>query len=68
MCQSTEIKDMIAMINNCITNDKLEFLATLIVNLQTEYQEIAALSTDGEYKTNWTHHQVLDYLTYQNKR
>jgi|688.fasta_scaffold594212_3 hypothetical protein len=64
MYQSEEIKIMLGVIQNCIKEDKLEFLANLITTLQKEYQEIASLSTDGEYRSSWTHRQVLDYLTY----
>ena len=67
MHQNEEVRVMIGVIENCIKEDKLEFLANLIVTLQKEYQEIAKLSTDGEYEVTWTHHQTLDYLTYQRK-
>lgn len=63
-----ETKEMMHIINECIKNDKIEFLANLIINLQTEYQEIALLSTDGEFQTSWTHKMVMDHLTYQSKR
>jgi hypothetical protein len=63
-----ETKDMMHIINECIKNDKIEFLANLIINLQKEYQEIALLSTDGEFQPSWTHKMVMDHLTYQPKR
>lgn len=68
MHQNDEIRVMVGVIENCIKENKIEFLANLIVKLQKEYQDIASLSTDGEYQITWTHHQVLDFLTYQSKR
>lgn len=68
MYTKDQINNMIGVIENCIKEDKIEFLATIILNLQREYQEIATLSTDGEYQIGWTHNQVLDHLTYQPKR
>ena len=67
MYQSEETKIMIGVIENCIKENKIEFLANLMVTLQREYREIASLSTDGEYQLTWTHHQTLDYLTFQRK-
>lgn len=62
--QNFEIKDMLAIIDECIKTDRLTFLANMFITLQKDYQEVAYLSTDGEYKSSWTHKQVLDYLTY----
>ena len=67
MHQNDEIRTMVGVIENCIKENKIEFLANLIVTLQKEYQELASLSTDGEYQVTWTHHQALDYLTFQRK-
>jgi hypothetical protein len=62
--QNFEIKDMLVIIDECIKTDRLTFLANMFITLQKDYQEIASLSTDGEYRSSWTHKQVLDYLTY----
>lgn len=62
-----KIQDMLAVVKDCVEKDKLEFLATILYTLQREYQEVCKLSTDGEYNTTWTHKQVLDHLTYQQK-
>jgi len=40
-----------------------EVIVNLIFKLEKEYTELAELSTMGEYKRNWTHQQVLDYVT-----
>lgn len=58
---------MLDLIEECIKNNNLTFLATLICKLQNDYTDIAKLSTDGNYQSNWTHKQVLDYLTYEQK-
>ena len=68
MHQDEEMRNMVEVIDHCILNDKKEFLASLIIKIQREYKEIAALSTDGEYQITWTHNDLLDYLTYQPKR
>ncbi|NDB86811.1 MAG: hypothetical protein EB127_29590 [Alphaproteobacteria bacterium] len=68
MHQDEEIRNMIDVIDHCLNSDKKEFLAALIVKIQTEYKEIAELSTDGEYQVTWTHNDLLDYLTYQSKK
>lgn len=51
------------VINECINTNNIEFLVQLLHNLQTEYNEIAELSTFGEYKKSWSHKKVLDYIT-----
>lgn len=63
--QDKEIQEMVIVINECIKNNKIEFLANIICKLQNEYKEVCELSTDGEFQPTWTHQQVLDYLTYQ---
>jgi hypothetical protein len=55
------------MIEECVYSNKLEFLAELVVRLESEYIDIARLGTDDNYQPNWTHLQVLDYMTYEQK-
>jgi hypothetical protein len=39
-------------------------IAAILLKLQAEYVEIALLSTDGRYdQEQWTHRDVLDFLT-----
>lgn len=57
----------IDLIEECMHNNRIEFLAELIIKLESEYIEIARISTDDNYKSNWTHLQVLDYLTYEQR-
>jgi hypothetical protein len=56
---------MLDLINECIKNDKLEFVAKLMVTLQNQYYEVASLSTNGNFQPSWTHTQLLDYITYE---
>lgn len=61
------VKETLDMIEECVFSNKLEFLAELIVRLEMEYIDIARIATDDNYDTNWTHIQVLDYMTYEQK-
>lgn len=61
------IKETLDMIEGCVYSNKLEFLAQLIVKLESEYIELARIGTDDNYQSNWTHIQVLDYMTYEQK-
>lgn len=65
MHQDNDYQIMMELIQECIKNNKLEFLAKLMVKLQNEYYEIASLSTNGEFQPSWTHTQLLDYITYE---
>lgn len=53
------------LVNECVKTDKLDFLAKIIHNLQKNYEELALLSTDGNYSQKWSHKKVLDYVTYE---
>lgn len=61
------VKETLDMIEGCVYSNKLEFLAQLIVRLESEYIELARIGTDDNYQVNWTHLQVLDYMTYEQK-
>jgi len=51
------------VVNDCINTNNIEFLIQLLHRLQTEYNEIAKLSTFGNYREGWSHKKVLDYIT-----
>ena len=53
------------LIEECVKFHKIDFLVSLIFKLQNEYVDIAKLATDGNYQENWTHKQVLDFITYE---
>lgn len=64
---NTKLKETIKLIEDCVHDNKIEFLAKLIIKLESEYIDIARLATDDNYQSNWTHLQVLDYLTYEQR-
>lgn len=53
------------LVTDCIFSNNIEILCQLIFRLEKEYQEIAYVSTFGEYTTEWTHHKTLNYITYE---
>lgn len=53
------------LVDECVKNDRNDFLANIIFVLQQNYQEIAKLTTDGAYHEGWSHQQVIDYITYE---
>lgn len=52
------------LVNDCFVSHNDVILAQLIFKLEHNYVELAELSTDGAYNRNWTHEEILDYLTY----
>ena len=51
------------LVNDSIYSHNEEVIINLIFKLEKEYVELAELSTMGEYKRNWIHSQVLDFVT-----
>lgn len=51
------------LMSDSITSHNEEVIVSLIFKLEKQYVELAELSTMGEYQRNWTHKQVLDYVT-----
>lgn len=60
-----DIDEILPLVEECVKNNNLIFLATLICTLQKNYEDIAKISTDGNYSKTWTHRQVLDFITYE---
>lgn len=52
------------LVYECIATHNEMVLVQLIDTLRREYDDLAKLSTFGEYKTSWTHEDVLNYVTY----
>ena len=52
------------LVYECIATHNEMVLVQLIDTLRREYDDLAKLSTFGEYKTRWTHEDVLNYVTY----
>jgi hypothetical protein len=60
-------KAMLSVVEDCVKQNKLDLLAKILYQMQSEYHEVCKLSTDGEYEVTWSHKDVLDYLTYNQK-
>jgi hypothetical protein len=67
MTKDIKIRDTVKIIEEAIKNNKIEFIANLIVTLQQDYIDLALLSTYGDYKENWTHTQTLDHITHEQR-
>ncbi len=52
------------LVNECINTHNELILVELIYRLEHEYIDIARLATYDDYKKNWTHQEVVNYITY----
>ena len=52
------------LVYDCIFAHQETIIVQLIYQLEKDYKELARLVTMDEYKSDWTHKQVLDYITY----
>tara|TARA_B100001778_G_scaffold224996_1_gene186722 strand:- start:422 stop:637 length:216 start_codon:yes stop_codon:yes gene_type:complete len=57
-------EDIRELVEECILTHNELILVELIYRLEKEYVEVSELSTLGEYKASWSHHDVLNYITY----
>jgi hypothetical protein len=57
-------EDIAKLVNECIVTNGEAVLAELIYRLEKEYVEIALLATMGEYKSSWTHVEVMNHITF----
>jgi len=57
--------DVTDLVFECIATHNELILVELITRLESEYVDIARLSTMGKYTTDWTHEDVLNYITYE---
>jgi len=53
------------LVFECIATHNELILVELITRLEKEYVEIAELSTLGKYKNDWSHEDVLNFITYE---
>lgn len=61
--EETRAEILSALVNDCIISHNEGIIVRLLVQLEQEYQDLAKLATMGEYKNDWTHQQVLNYVT-----
>jgi hypothetical protein len=53
------------LVSDCLVAHQEIIIVKLIAELEKDYEDLAKLATMGEYNTNWTHPEVLDYITYE---
>ena len=51
------------LVNDCIISNNTIILTKLILQLEKDYKELAQLATFGKYEDNWTHIELLNYIT-----
>jgi hypothetical protein len=67
MTRDIKLSEIKNLVDECIKNNKIDFLSNLIFTLQKNYTELAELSTEGNYNEGWSHDKVLDYVTYESR-
>jgi len=67
MTKNIKLSEIKNLVDECIKNNKIDFLSNLIFTLQKNYTELAELSTEGNYNEGWSHDKVLDYVTYESR-
>ena len=61
------IEDIRGLVESAMVSNNMEYLVHIIHKGLQEYVEVSMLATDGEYESNWTHNDVLNYITYGEK-
>lgn len=56
-------EEIYELVNKCMSAHGEAILVELIYRLEKEYIDIATLATMGDYKSDWTHSEVIDYIT-----
>jgi hypothetical protein len=59
----TRFEEIDSLVHDCVLSNNTIILVQLIVQFEKDYKELAKLATLGEYKDNWTHLEVLNYVT-----
>ncbi len=65
---SHDIESVRDLVNEALSTHNEEYVVALLHKLLVEYTELARLSTDDNYTKNWTHHNVLNYITFGEHR
>ena len=53
------------LVMDCILAHQESIIVKLIFELERDYTELASLATMGQYQSDWTHKEVLDFVTYE---
>ena len=51
------------LVSDCFLANQESIIVKLIMQLEDDYKELATLGTMGKDEVDWTHKQVLDYIT-----
>lgn len=51
------------LVSDCFLAKQESIIVKLIMQLEDDYRELATLGTMGKYEPDWTHREVLDYIT-----
>jgi hypothetical protein len=65
MSKDIDLEDIKTLVQECVKNNKIDFLSNLVFVLQNNYKDLAIICTDGNYHEGWSHSKVLDYVTYE---
>lgn len=65
MSKEIQLEDIKILIDECVKNNRIDFLSNLLFVLQNNYKDLAMICTDGNYHDGWSHSRVLDYVTYE---
>ena len=52
------------LVRECVRTNNEIIIVELILQLEKDYIDIARLATMDEYRPDWTHEEVLTYMTY----
>jgi hypothetical protein len=65
MSKDIDLEEIKTLVQECVKNNKIDFLSNLVFVLQNNYKDLAIICTDGNYHEGWSHSKVLDYVTYE---
>ena len=65
MTNQERLKSIETLVSDCYIAHQESIIVQLIAKLEQQYDELATLSTMGQYEKDWTHKKVLDYITFE---
>lgn len=61
----SNIDEIRVLVYECMATHNEEIVIELIARLEKQYIDIASLATLGQYDENWSHEDLLSYMTYE---
>ena len=61
--KKTRFEEIEDLVNDCVISNNTVILTQLILQFEKDYKELAELTTFGMYKDDWTHTELLNYIT-----